>query len=46
MDSLKTLSFIECIKNENIYNEFLNLPKYTQKVLTKDCISFANIKNI
>src|SRR5436190_56865 len=45
-DSLKTLSLIECINNEYIYNEFLNLPKYTQNVLTKDCISSANIKII
>ena len=46
MDSLKTLSFIECIKNENIYNKFLNLPKYTQNVLSKDYILFTNIKII
>ena len=46
MDSLRTLSFIECIKNGNIYNEFLNLPEYTQNVLSKNCISTSNIKDI
>src|SRR5436190_11603725 len=46
MDSLKTLSFIEYIKNENIYNKFLNLPEYTQNVLSKDYFLFTNIKTI
>ena len=46
MDSLKTICFIECIKNEQIYNEFLNLPKYTQNVLSKDYIKFTNYYDI
>ena len=46
MDSLKTICFIECIKNEQIYNEFLNLPKYIQNVLSKDYIKFTNYYDI